>query len=154
MTKDEQLEALKENLKKISESQQRTSKKPTQSKLSDQEPALSLSSPTTQDFEEELLKKYRSEVDTKSDKTFDKRTKEDAEIDDLDSWVELRGKFAEKIYWLLTAEIIFIMLVVLLAGFELITLNEWVLGAFISGVLAHTFSLVHVIVKNLFDKNK
>lgn len=77
-------------------------------------------------------------------------------IDDKDKfeWIELRTKYANKIYWLLLAEIVFLGVIVFLDGFNVwgFKINEWLLGSVFYGILTHTFLLVKTIVKNLFTR--
>lgn len=77
-------------------------------------------------------------------------------IDDKDKfeWIELRTKYANKIYWLLLAEIVFLGVIVFLDGFNIwgFKINEWLLGSVFCGILTHTFLLVKTIVKNLFTR--
>ena len=77
-------------------------------------------------------------------------------IDDKDKfeWIELRTKYANKIYWLLLAEIVFLGVIVFLDGFNVwgFKINEWLLGSVFCGILTHTFLLVKTIVKNLFTR--
>ena len=77
-------------------------------------------------------------------------------IDDKDKfeWIELRTKYANKIYWLLLAEIVFLGVIVFLDGFNVwgFKIKEWLLGSVFCGTLTHTFLLVKTIVKNLFTR--
>lgn len=108
---------------------------------------------STPKIDADQLVGLKSRISRSKQPTLDKRSKEDAEIDDLDQWVELRTRYAEKLYILLVGEIIFLCVLILGVGIKLLEFNEWVLGVFVTGVLTHTFSLVHTIVKNLFKKN-
>ena len=60
-------------------------------------------------------------------------------IDDKDKfeWIELRTKYANKIYWLLLAEIVFLGVIVFLDGFNVwgFKIKEWLLGSVFCGTL-------------------
>lgn len=73
---------------------------------------------------------------------------------DKSEWIILRTNYANKIYWLLFGEIVFICLIIGLDGFGLcgFKINKWLLGSVFYGVLTHTFFLVRIIVKNLFTR--
>ena len=77
-------------------------------------------------------------------------------IDDKDKseWINLRTKYANKIYYLLAAEIAFVCVIITIDGFNLLGFktNEWLLGSVFYGALVHTFLLVRTIVKNLFTR--
>ena len=73
---------------------------------------------------------------------------------DKSEWIILRTNYANKIYWLLFGEKVFICLIISLDGFNVwgFKINEWLLGSVFCGILTHTFLLVKTIVKNLFTR--
>lgn len=80
-------------------------------------------------------------------------TQNDVDNFDKTSWIKLRTSYANKLYWLLSGEIIGLFLIIVLVGFEKIKLDPWVINIFSTAVIAQSFGLVRVIVKNLFDRN-
>ena len=67
-------------------------------------------------------------------------------------WIDLRTKYANKLFWLLSVEIGALFIIIFSIGLELIKLEEWTINIFASAVLLQSFGLVKVIVKNLFEK--
>lgn len=118
----------------------------------------------------EKLKKVMEEASKKTPKTQNEFTKMLSQqtkqlftdetliknIDDKDKfeWIVLRTKYANKIFWLLSFEVAFINIIVILDGFNFFgfNLNKWLLGTIFCSILGHTFFLVKIIVKNLFIK--
>lgn len=72
---------------------------------------------------------------------------------DKDEWISLRTKYANKIYYLLCAEIAFLFLLIILLGFEIIKLEDSTINITIGAVITQSFFLVKEIVTNLFKKN-
>lgn len=79
--------------------------------------------------------------------------KDDIENYDNLQWIDLRTKYANKLYYLLIGEVVTIFILVFLVGLEWLKIDKWVLNILITGVMAQTFGLVRTIVKNLFSKN-
>lgn len=79
--------------------------------------------------------------------------KDDIENYDNLQWIDLRTKYANKLFYLLIGEVAAIFILVFLVGLEWLKIDEWVLNILITGVMAQTFGLVRTIVKNLFSKN-
>lgn len=64
----------------------------------------------------------------------------------------LRKTIAIRLIWMLSAELMFLGLMIIFQGFTIwgFHLQEWVFSIFTTSVLAQTFLLVRVVVKNLF----
>jgi hypothetical protein len=78
-------------------------------------------------------------------------------IEDIDNfnkteWIDLRTKYANKLFWLLSIEIGALFIIIIFIGLKWIHLEEWTINIFASAVLLQSFGLVKVIVKNLFEK--
>ena len=75
-------------------------------------------------------------------------------IDDYDKsqWIDLRTKYANKLYYLLCGEIVGVFALLLLIGFKVISIPESTLNITIVAITVHTFGLVKEIVTNLFKK--
>jgi hypothetical protein len=69
---------------------------------------------------------------------------------------ELRGKISNRIMWMLYGELSFVIAVVILQGFKPFdfSLNEWMFGLFVNGIILQTFFTVQIIVRHLFPQDK
>jgi hypothetical protein len=68
----------------------------------------------------------------------------------------LRGRISSRIMWMLYGELLFVIAVVILQGFKPsgFSLNEWMFGLFVNGVILQTFFTVQIIVRHLFPQDK
>lgn len=68
----------------------------------------------------------------------------------LDNLVLLRDRYANRLYALLLFEVIVMFVIVFLAGFEILKLEQWLVLIVAESIIAKTFLTIHMIVKNLF----
>lgn len=69
---------------------------------------------------------------------------------------QLRGRISSRIMWMLYGELGFVIVVVILQGFKPcdFSLNEWMFGLFVNGVILQTFFTIRIIVRHLFPQDK
>lgn len=82
----------------------------------------------------------------------DKSLVKSIEDKDKDEWITLRTKYANKIYYLLCAEIALLFILLILLGTNLIKLEDSTINITIMAVITQSFFLVKEIVTNLFKQ--
>jgi len=82
----------------------------------------------------------------------DKSLVKSIEDKDKDEWITLRTKYANKIYYLLCAEIGLLFILLILLGTNLIKLEDSTINITIMAVITQSFFLVKEIVTNLFKQ--
>lgn len=68
----------------------------------------------------------------------------------IEKQLELKKTLSNRIFWLLLCEIIVAFVLVIMSGFKLIQLEQWLIALIFNVVIFQTFGLVYIIVKNVF----
>ena len=73
-------------------------------------------------------------------------------IKDKEQRRQMRQDFEKKVFRLLTGQIIFLGVLILLQGFNFLgfKLDEWVFGLLVNGSLVYTYFIIRYIVSDLF----
>ncbi|MBD3238837.1 MAG: hypothetical protein GF332_04350 [Candidatus Moranbacteria bacterium] len=89
--------------------------------------------------------------------------KSDTEISDtietsligyFDGLRKLRRSYATKLFYLLSAEVAVMGVILIFSGMGVLAFDEWLVALFAETVLVQTAVTIRIVVKNLFPENK